>query len=107
MKPVPPRIKLVSRDKSVEVLWDDLAEQSPDPGTQRQDFLGYRLYRAAGWKRNPDTGTTGPREELWELLGDWSLRGSAYGSAWRSRYMLVSGSYSSHPYRGTCPTCPR
>ncbi|MBI5837220.1 MAG: hypothetical protein HZB25_08250 [Candidatus Eisenbacteria bacterium] len=70
--PVPPRVRLVPGDHRMTVLWDDQAERIPDPGTGLLDFRGYRLYRAAGWKRDPETGPNGPAMDLWELVGDWA-----------------------------------
>lgn len=75
--PLPPRTRLVSRDHAIEVQWDDISENSADPSSRRVDFKGYRLYRAAGWNRDPSTGVAGPANDLWELLGDWSLGSAA------------------------------
>ncbi|HVP37701.1 MAG TPA: hypothetical protein VMS93_00810 [Candidatus Saccharimonadales bacterium] len=77
--PVPPRTRVIRGDRQVEVQWDDIAEKIPNPGkvsssgaTDILDFQGYRLYRAAGWKRDTETGPNGPSNDLWELVGDWA-----------------------------------
>ncbi|MBI5837574.1 MAG: hypothetical protein HZB25_10040 [Candidatus Eisenbacteria bacterium] len=76
LPPVLPRLRTVAGDRSVEVLWDDLAEQVPNPVTGMRDFVGYRLYRAAGWKRDAATGVIGPNTDLWQLVGWWATEGS-------------------------------
>ena len=75
--PVPPRMRVQPGDRQLEVLWDDQSEHIPDPGTGALDFKGYRLYRAANWKRDPATGPNGPNDDLWELVGDWARPGGA------------------------------
>jgi hypothetical protein len=57
-------------DHKVTLKWNNFAEQVRD--AQRgnlKEFLGYRIYRAAGWNR--PLGTNAPARELWSLLGEW------------------------------------
>jgi hypothetical protein len=43
--PPSPRMKAVARDGSIDLYWDDLAEQSEDPTSpQPKDWEGYRVY---------------------------------------------------------------
>jgi len=59
-------------DRKVTLKWNNFAEQVRD--AQRgnlKEFLGYRIYRAAGWNR--PLGTNAPSRELWSLLGEWRL----------------------------------
>jgi hypothetical protein len=72
--PANPNIRLVPRDKSVEIYWDNLSETIPDQISQVFDFEGYQVWRADDWHR--PTGTTeatGPRHELWSLLDSGDL----------------------------------
>ena len=67
--PAVPGMRLVPKDKTVEVYWDNLSEVVPDPISLEQDFEGYQVWRADDWHR--PTGTTektGPMVELWSLL---------------------------------------
>jgi hypothetical protein len=67
--PVVPNMRLVARDKAVEVYWDDLSEVIPDPVSLIDDFEGYQIWRADDWHRPAGTTeATGPRRELWSLL---------------------------------------
>jgi hypothetical protein len=54
----------------VTLKWSNFAEQVRD--AQRgnlKEFIGYRIYKAAGWKR--PLGTNAPSRDLWSLLGEW------------------------------------
>ena len=42
--PSPPRVKVIPKDKLVEVYWDNSSEFSVDPITNQRDFEGYRIY---------------------------------------------------------------
>jgi hypothetical protein len=60
-------------DRKVTLKWNNFAEQVRD--AQRgnlKEFIGYRLYKAAGWKR--PLGTNSPSRDLWQLLGEWRAR---------------------------------
>ncbi len=57
-------------DRKVTLKWSNFAEQVRD--AQRgnlKEFAGYRIYKAAGWKR--PVGTNAPSRDLWQLLGEW------------------------------------
>lgn len=42
--PSAPHVKIVPKDKAVEIYWDDASERSVDPITNLMDFEGYRIY---------------------------------------------------------------
>jgi len=57
-------------DHKVTLKWNNFAEQVRD--AQRgnlKEFLGYRIFRAAGWNR--PLGTNAPARNLWSLIGEW------------------------------------
>jgi len=59
-------------DHKVTLKWSNFAEQVRD--AQRgnlKEFLGYRIFRAAGWNR--PLGTNAPARNLWSLLGEWRV----------------------------------
>lgn len=59
-------------DRKVTLKWNNFAELVRD--AQRgnlKEFVGYRLYKAAGWER--PLGTNGPSRDLWSLLGEWRV----------------------------------
>lgn len=43
--PVVPKVKVIPKDREVEIYWDKRAEQSIDPISGKRDFEGYKLYR--------------------------------------------------------------
>ena len=42
--PDPPHVKVIPKDKSVEIYWDKVSEASVDPISNQKDFEGYRVY---------------------------------------------------------------
>jgi hypothetical protein len=56
-------------DKQVTLSWDNLSEVTPDPKTNRFDFRGYRVWKAANWQR--PVGSAGPSDDDWSLLGEY------------------------------------
>lgn len=107
--PVPPRTLTLPGDRQVEIRWDDIAERVPSGGRSRPDFRGYRLYRAAGWKRDLETGVVGPSNDLWELIGRWTPGGELGGPIADLRDISVSDTtYDRNaPCRGdTCHVHP-
>ncbi|HET7904453.1 MAG TPA: hypothetical protein VFM17_07825 [Candidatus Eisenbacteria bacterium] len=59
-------------DRKVTLKWNNFAELVRD--AQRgnlKEFVGYRVYKAAGWDR--PLGTNGPSRDLWSLLGEWRI----------------------------------
>jgi hypothetical protein len=59
-------------DRKVTLKWNNYGELVRD--AQRgnlKEFVGYRIYKAAGWDR--PFGTNAPTKNLWSLLGEWRL----------------------------------
>jgi hypothetical protein len=57
-------------DRKVTLKWNNFAELVRDAQHGNfKGFLGYRIYRAAGWVR--PLGTNAPTRDLWALLGEW------------------------------------
>jgi hypothetical protein len=67
----PDRRFVPARDTLVVLAWDNLSEHTPDPGTGQFDFRGYKIWKAAGWKR--PRGSAGPAEADWALQADFRL----------------------------------
>jgi hypothetical protein len=57
-------------DRRVLLQWDNGSEIVPDPLSGQFRFEGYRIWKAANWKR--PIGETGPSSDLWMLLGDFA-----------------------------------
>ena len=73
--PPGPTLRIDPLDHRVRLSWDNRSETVPDrslaglnPDAGQFRFWGYRIYRAAGYKR--PVGTTGPDDAQWELLAD-------------------------------------
>ena len=59
-------------DRKVTLKWSNSGELVRDAQHGNfKGFLGYRIYRAAGWRR--PLGTNAPGPDLWALLGEWRL----------------------------------
>ena len=43
--PVVPKVKVIPKDREVEIYWDKRAEGSVDPISGKRDFEGYKIYR--------------------------------------------------------------
>lgn len=43
--PVVPKVKVIPKDREVEIYWDKRAEFSVDPISGKRDFEGYKIYR--------------------------------------------------------------
>jgi hypothetical protein len=69
--PPNPGKRLTSQDRRIVIEWDNLSEVTPDPSTNRLDFLKYRVWKASNFTR--PVGSTGPSEELWALLAEFRL----------------------------------
>ena len=65
--PPPPVVRITPGDRSVVVEWDDFPEDVPDPLTRVQDFAGYQVWKAEGWRRESNI----PSEEMWRLIADY------------------------------------
>ena len=65
--PPPPRVRVTPGDRNVVVEWDDFPEDIPDPLTRVQDFAGYQVWKAEGWRRESNI----PSDEMWRLIADF------------------------------------
>ena len=43
--PIVPKVKVIAKDREVEIYWDKRSEYSVDPISGKRDFEGYKLYR--------------------------------------------------------------
>jgi len=60
-------------DRKVTLKWNNFAEHVRDvQHGNLKTFVGYRIYRAAGWNR--PLGTNTPGQDLWSLVGEWRER---------------------------------
>jgi len=76
-------------DRKVTLKWNNFAEEIRDPQKGNlKEFIGYRVYRAAGWSR--PLGTNSPSRDLWSLLGEW--RADTRGSPARPLSELIDPS---------------
>ncbi len=72
--PPPPWLRLVPRDRAVEIYWDDRSERTPDPFSGKEDFESYRIWRADEWDRPVGTSeATGPPVDAWALRAEYDL----------------------------------
>jgi hypothetical protein len=68
--PDAPHMRVVARDKAIDVYWTDRSESSIDPISQRQDFEGYRIYKTAlGF----DVQETQDILAALQLTGQWDI----------------------------------
>ena len=58
-------------DNKINIAWDNVSENTPDPKSGKFDFRSYRLWKVSGWKR--PVGASGPNDEDWALLGEFRL----------------------------------
>jgi hypothetical protein len=66
--PPPPAQRLIPGDHRVTIEWDNFSEEVRDVLTGKDDFAGYQIWKAAGWRREAAT----PRDELWFVIADIS-----------------------------------
>ncbi len=66
--PPPPAQRLVPGDHRVTIEWDNFSERVRDVLTGLDDFAGYQVWKAAGWRREATT----PRDEQWYIIADIS-----------------------------------
>ncbi len=64
--PPPPGQRLVPGDHRVTIEWDNFSERSRDVLTGKDDFAGYQIWKAVGWRRE----AAGPRDEQWFVIAD-------------------------------------
>ncbi|HEU4724179.1 MAG TPA: hypothetical protein VFU59_02665 [Candidatus Eisenbacteria bacterium] len=63
-------------DRKVTLKWNNFAELVRDGQRGNlKEFSGYRIYKAAGWKR--PLGSNSPARDLWALLGEWRVDASS------------------------------
>jgi hypothetical protein len=123
--PPPPfmRIDDTAAD-GVVVYWDNFSETKPDIKTLKDDFEGYRLFRADNWTRPTGTSATnGPPKELWKLLVGMDLVNNFGEDTGLDRYryeplthilspsvkrdMINSMKQYMTEYPGATPPCPQ
>ena len=56
-------------DNQITLAWDNISETTPDPKSGWLDFRGYRVWKAADWRR--PVGSAGPSDDDWSLLGEF------------------------------------
>lgn len=72
--PIPPHVRIVPGNDSVELFWDDISEHDFDPDKGVKDFESYRIWRVADWIRPVGTSNeTGPEDVLWGLIAEFDL----------------------------------
>jgi hypothetical protein len=72
--PATPRMRIEPGSNRVDIYWDNAAESSIDPISQRQDFEGYRIYRS---QPGDDLGLNLLAEA--SLVGQWDKPGNSVG----------------------------
>jgi hypothetical protein len=79
--PPPPRMRLVARERQIDILWDNRSETTPDLRLDVVDFESYRIWRADNWTRpfGSDVGT-GPAADLWMMLAEYDVARNGIGS---------------------------
>jgi len=65
--PPPPMMRLVASDNTVEIYWNNTPESYVDPVLGREDFEGYKVYRARLTQDNQNQGL----RELFQLIGQY------------------------------------
>lgn len=65
--PPPPAQRVAPGDKHVTLEWDDAPESARDPLSRRQDFAGYQVWKAEGWRRDSNV----PDDAMWRLIADF------------------------------------
>jgi len=65
--PPPPMMKLVASDNAVDIYWNNSPESYVDPVLGREDFEGYKIYRARLTQDNQNQGL----RDLFQLLGQY------------------------------------
>ncbi len=66
--PPPPAQRLVPGDHRVTIEWDNFSERVRDVLTGRDDFAGYQVWKAVGWRREAAV----PRDDQWFVIADIS-----------------------------------
>ncbi|MFN0150227.1 MAG: hypothetical protein ACKVU1_05880 [bacterium] len=66
--PPPPAQRLIPGDHRTTIEWDNFSERVRDVLTGKDDFAGYQIWKAVGWRRESAI----PREEQWFIIADIS-----------------------------------
>ncbi|MGH7725555.1 MAG: hypothetical protein ACREOU_09000 [Candidatus Eiseniibacteriota bacterium] len=69
--PPNPALRLTPADQRVILEWDNLSETTTDPSSGEYDIKRYRVWKASNYTR--PVGSSGPGEELWALLAEFTL----------------------------------
>jgi len=72
--PATPKVKIIPTGNRIDIFWDDAAESSIDPISQKLDFEGYRVYRS---QPGDDLGLNLLAEA--NLAAQWDKPGNAVG----------------------------
>lgn len=72
--PLTPKMKVIAGNQKVTVYWDNRAESSVDPISQKMDFEGYKLYRT---KPGDDFNLNMLNDA--QVIGQWDKPGDAVG----------------------------
>lgn len=90
--PRPPAMRVVPGPKQVEVFWDDASEHDPDYLRGVVDFESYRVWRVAGWTREPGTSPgQDPTADAWSMIQEYDLANFVPPEATRSGRELPLG----------------
>ncbi len=86
--PPPPNLRLDDHHgQGVAIYWDNFSETVPDVKTQKDDFEGYRIWRADNWDRPLGTSAlNGPAHDLWKLLFEVDIVNNYRGDVGLDRY---------------------
>ena len=105
--PEVPNMKVVARNRAVDVYWTRNSEFSIDPISKEKDFEGYRLYRSAfGFDVQP----TIDLQNSFELVGEWDKLDNsvAYNTGFDkvklARDTVFEGDTNLYAYKYTIPT---
>ena len=103
---LPPAVKArlinPAGDRKVILKWDNSSEIIPDPLSGQLRFEGYRIWKAANWKR--PIGETGPSGDLWMLLGDFAYHPIDSVGVNSPKYLLNTREWQSNITYVLCDT---
>lgn len=96
---------IAASDKLVRLSWDNLSEVTPDPKSNRLDFRGYRVWKAANWQR--PVGSAGPSDDDWSLLGEFRQFHEYNYDSTSGTWVLQQRNYYYTSPAATDSVCPR
>jgi hypothetical protein len=94
-----------SGDNQVTIAWDNLSEVTKDPKSNRLDFRGYRVWKAANWQR--PVGSAGPSDNDWSLLGEFRQFHEYNYDNTTGQWVLQLRNYSKSSPTATDSVCPQ